>query len=51
MLFIFLCYFIANLFTEFRAVRLEHEFFKVCRTPELACEVTMQVHLLKFVYS
>lgn len=27
---------------EFREVRLEHEFFKVCRTRELACEVTMQ---------
>ena len=29
---------------EFRAVREEHEFFEVCRTPELACEVTMQVY-------
>jgi len=27
---------------EFRAVRLEHEFFEVCRSPKLACEVTMQ---------
>jgi uroporphyrinogen decarboxylase len=27
---------------EFREVRKEHEFFEVCRSPELACEVTMQ---------
>ena len=27
---------------EFRAVRAEHDFFSVCRTPELACEVTLQ---------
>jgi uroporphyrinogen decarboxylase len=27
---------------EFRAVRAESDFFKVCRTPELATEVTMQ---------
>jgi len=27
---------------EFREVRAEAEFFKVCRTPELACEVTLQ---------
>ncbi len=27
---------------EFRAVRAEHDFFTVCRTPELACEVTLQ---------
>jgi len=27
---------------EFQEVRKEHEFFHVCRTPELACEVTMQ---------
>lgn len=27
---------------EFRAVRAEQDFFKVCRTPELACEVTLQ---------
>ncbi|CAD5125236.1 DgyrCDS13478 [Dimorphilus gyrociliatus] len=27
---------------EFREVRAENEFFKVCRTPELACEVTLQ---------
>ena len=30
---------------EFKAVRAENEFFKVCRTPELACEVTLQVRL------
>ena len=28
--------------TEFRKVRESHEFFKVCRTPELATEVTLQ---------
>ena len=39
-LFIFILFFF---YLEFREVRLEHEFFKVCRTPELACEVTMQV--------
>lgn len=27
---------------EFREVRKAHEFFKVCQTPELACEVTLQ---------
>ncbi|XP_035699081.1 uroporphyrinogen decarboxylase-like isoform X2 [Branchiostoma floridae] len=27
---------------EFRAMRAENEFFKVCQTPELACEVTLQ---------
>lgn len=27
---------------EFQAVRAKHDFFTVCRTPELACEVTMQ---------
>lgn len=27
---------------EFREVRAEQDFFKVCRTPELACKVTMQ---------
>ncbi|KAI0260489.1 Uroporphyrinogen decarboxylase [Gloeopeniophorella convolvens] len=27
---------------EFRAVRAEHEFFDICRTPSLACEVTLQ---------
>lgn len=27
---------------EFREVRKEHEFFDVCRTPKLACEVTLQ---------
>lgn len=26
---------------EFREVRLKHDFFTVCRTPELACEVTL----------
>ncbi|KAJ2794815.1 Uroporphyrinogen decarboxylase in heme biosynthesis [Coemansia guatemalensis] len=27
---------------EFRAIRVEHDFFRVCRTPALATEVTMQ---------
>ena len=27
---------------EFQAVRADHDFFSVCRTPELACEVTLQ---------
>nr|CAB3267534.1 uroporphyrinogen decarboxylase [Phallusia mammillata] len=27
---------------EFREVRSKHDFFTVCRTPELACEVTLQ---------
>lgn len=27
---------------EFEAVRAKHEFFEVCQTPELACEVTLQ---------
>ena len=27
---------------EFRELRKEHEFFKICRTPELACEITLQ---------
>lgn len=27
---------------EFREIRKEHEFFEVCRTPALACEVTLQ---------
>lgn len=27
---------------EFREVRAEHDFFTVCKTPELACEVTLQ---------
>ncbi|XP_055372574.1 uroporphyrinogen decarboxylase [Condylostylus longicornis] len=27
---------------EFQEVRKEHDFFTICRTPELACEVTMQ---------
>eukprot|EP01117_Protostelium_nocturnum_P001171 TRINITY_DN11491_c0_g1_i1.p1 TRINITY_DN11491_c0_g1~~TRINITY_DN11491_c0_g1_i1.p1 ORF type:complete len:403 (-),score=87.15 TRINITY_DN11491_c0_g1_i1:210-1313(-) len=27
---------------EFKAMRAENEFFKVCRTPELACEITLQ---------
>ena len=30
---------------EFQEVRKKHEFFEVCRTPELACEVTLQVSL------
>lgn len=27
---------------EFQEVRKKHDFFTICRTPELACEVTMQ---------
>merc|ERR1712004_582788 len=27
---------------EFREFRLNHEFFEICRTPELACEITLQ---------
>jgi uroporphyrinogen decarboxylase len=27
---------------EFREVRAKHDFFTVCRTPELACEITIQ---------
>jgi uroporphyrinogen decarboxylase len=27
---------------EFREVRQHHDFFSICRTPELACEITMQ---------
>jgi uroporphyrinogen decarboxylase len=27
---------------EFRAARLRNDFFTICRTPELACEVTLQ---------
>lgn len=27
---------------RFRAVREQHDFFTICRTPELACEVTLQ---------
>jgi uroporphyrinogen decarboxylase len=27
---------------EFRSLRLEHDFFSICRTPSLACEVTLQ---------
>ena len=35
----FVCFF----FPEFRATREKHDFFTICRTPELACEVTLQV--------
>lgn len=27
---------------EFQEVRKNHDFFKICQTPELACEVTLQ---------
>ena len=27
---------------EFKAVRADHDFFTICRTPELACEITLQ---------
>lgn len=29
--------------TEFRETRQQHDFFTICQTPELACEVTLQV--------
>lgn len=29
-------------YIEFRAVRQNHEFFEVCKTPSLACEITLQ---------
>ena len=28
---------------EFQEVRKEHDFFTICRTPELSCKVTLQV--------
>lgn len=28
---------------EFQEVRKEYDFFTICRTPELACRVTLQV--------
>ena len=31
------------LLLEFREMRTKHDFFEMCRTPELACEVTLQV--------
>ena len=30
-------------YTEFRETRQQHDFFTICQTPELACEVTLQV--------
>jgi uroporphyrinogen decarboxylase len=27
---------------EFRALREQHDFFTMCTTPELACEITLQ---------
>lgn len=27
---------------EFRKLREQHDFFEICRTPELACEITLQ---------
>lgn len=27
---------------EFRELRVEHDFFTICQTPELACEITLQ---------
>ncbi len=27
---------------EFKAVRADHDFFTICQTPELACEITLQ---------
>ena len=31
------------MYVEFRQTREKHDFFTICRTPELACEVTLQV--------
>jgi uroporphyrinogen decarboxylase len=28
---------------EFREFRSKHEFFEICRNPEMACEITLQV--------
>ena len=27
---------------EFRELRKQHDFFTICQTPELACEITLQ---------
>lgn len=37
---------IARVQLEFQDVRAQHDFFTICRTPELACEVTLQVRKL-----
>jgi len=34
--------FIEPLFLEFRALREKYDFFTICQTPELACEITLQ---------
>ena len=34
--------FVSNQQTEFRQVTAEHDFFTICRTPELATKVTLQ---------
>lgn len=31
------------LIVEFQEVRKEYDFFTICRTPELACKITLQV--------
>ena len=35
--------------SEFQEVRSKHGFFDVCRTPELACEVTLQVKPVEII--
>ena len=37
-----LCFSDARYLPEFREVRKQHDFFEICRTPELACEITLQ---------
>lgn len=32
----------SNIIFDLKAVRKQNDFFSICRTPELACEVTMQ---------
>jgi uroporphyrinogen decarboxylase len=36
---------------EFREMRLKHSFFEICQSPELACEITMQVISLQICES
>ena len=36
-------------YTEFRETRQQHDFFTICQTPELACEVTLQVYNTNWV--
>ena len=36
------CRLLSRYLPEFREIRAKHEFFNVCRNPELACEVSLQ---------